>query len=397
MSASIWNSRVSRGGILRVLHVLYDLYPSGAEVMLRVAEPYFRQEKISCEILSIGTNGVGPYAQTLEDAGYIIHHLPFSRSLRFFINLRRFVKCERFDIVHIHTEKASAWVAACVVPYAKLVRTIHNNFSFTGWLGFRRKLTRMMTRSFGVRQLAISPSVQATEWRYLWNQTELCLNWYDSDHFHRPTAQERLEARASLLLAGKEIAIVSIGNCSNIKNHMAILEALSLLPEYPQLIYFHIGHEDEAQTERSQAVYLGIGERAKFFGACTDVRSFLYAADLIVMPSLFEGLPISLLEALACGVPGVLSNVRGLQDFGDWFPTTHFCEPNGASLASSIRKFLNRSSTELSKIAGDNADRARQMFGAAEGVRRYASVYRRLMSHKNGSRSANKSDLFQFL
>ena len=153
---------------------------------------------------------------------------------------------------------ASHYMAISVMPFARVVRTVHNNFTFTGWLRLRRRLTRMLNRALGVRYLAISPSVQATEWNNFANPTQLCLNWYDSEHFCPPTARTREAARKSFGFAEGDIAVISIGNCSPIKNHMAIIEALPQLSGSMRIVYLHAGCETERGEEREAAARLGL-------------------------------------------------------------------------------------------------------------------------------------------
>jgi glycosyltransferase involved in cell wall biosynthesis len=365
----------------RILHVLNDLRSSGAEVMMRAAAPYFRSGDVTCEILSTGESGIGSYAEILKDAGYTVHHLPYSRSFRFFSRLRKFVRSGRYDIVHLHAEKASLYTAASVVSLTRVVRTVHNNFTFTGGLGRRRRLTRMLSRMLGVRHLAICPSVQTTERQYLANPTELCMNWYDSEHFHLPTEQERAAARKSLSLADGGFVLISVGNCSPVKNHMAIIDALGQLREYPKIFYLHAGHEADTE-EREAAVRLGVAGQVRFLGVVSDVRSLFYAADLLVMPSHFEGLPISLLEGLACGLPALLANSPGLAEFNDWFPGLLYCEPNGSDLARKIEHFADMPAGERRAHAYDWSERAKRTFGVAEGVRRYLAVYKGVLHAK---------------
>jgi len=377
------------GRPLRILHVLNELRPSGAEVMLRVAAPYFQANSIFCEILSTGENSVGPYAQALKDAGYIIHHLPFSRSFRFFRSLRNFVQIGRYDIVHMHAEQASVWVAASVVPYARLVRTIHNNFTFTGWLRKRRQLTRTLSRLLGVRQLAISPSVQATEWKYFRNPTILCLNWYDSNHFRPPTEHERVAARKSLGLSSEELVLVSVGNCSPVKNHTAIIEALGRLCKDSHVVYLHAGHENDDHDERQLALSLELGSKIHFLGAFSDVRTLFHASDLFVMPSFYEGLPISLLEVLACGLPVLVAESPGLRDFRNWFPNMLFAAPTASDIAIKLDNFIQLSIADRQALAAGYADGARSKFGVEEGVARYVAVYRELTGKPPASRAVS--------
>ncbi|MGZ5233789.1 MAG: glycosyltransferase, partial [Burkholderiales bacterium] len=228
----------------------------------------------------------------------------------------------------------------------------------------------------GVRHLAISPSVQATERAYFGNPTELCLNWYDSEYFRPPTAAERSNARELFALARDDIAVITVGNCSSVKNHGAVVNALSQWCDHlPGIIYLHAGQEDDQRSEYRQASQLAIEQSVRFLGVLPDVRPLLYAADLIVMPSLFEGLPISLLEAMACGVPVLLADSPGLREFRTWFADVPLCPPTDEGVTAGLKAFVGLSVAGRRAHVDDWAETVKGKFGVAEGVKRYLAVY----------------------
>jgi len=367
---------------LRVLHILHDLRPSGAEVMLRIAAPHFQAANIVGEILSTGTVGIGPYAPTLADVGYVIHHLPIVRSYSFFKKLRRLVRAGRYDVVHVHMEMASVWIAASVFPLTSVVRTIGSNFEFTGWLRMRRRVTRMLSRMIGVRQMAISPSVHANEMRTFGNKTEICLNWYDSDRFRPPTESERVEARKAFGLTKEDMVVVSVGNCAPGKNHKVIIEAFDKLRARGQFVYLHAGIEVDRQDERRLAINLGVDRKVRFLGVLLDVRPLLYAADVFVMPSLCEGFGNSALEALGCGVPVLLADSPGLRDYRAWFPGIQLTPPTAQDFAAKLEAFVRLPVSQHREQIEEYAVLAHSIFGVEKGVARYVAVYREMAERK---------------
>jgi glycosyltransferase involved in cell wall biosynthesis len=128
---------------MRVLHVLNELRPSGAEVMLKLSRQQWRFHGVDPEILATG-NIPGEYADVLRDAGYIIHHLRFSKHPEFFLRFRRFLRLHGFDVVHLHAERAFPYFAltAYAAGVHRVVRTIHNAFPFAGGLRRRRSAQR---------------------------------------------------------------------------------------------------------------------------------------------------------------------------------------------------------------------------------------------------------------
>jgi glycosyltransferase involved in cell wall biosynthesis len=346
--------------------------------MLRIAAPLFRENGIDCELLATG-DSIGPYAPLLEQAGYPIHHIPFSKSPAFFMRVARFAKESGFDVIHFHAEKAFiAYVlAARLVGLKRLVRTVHNNFSFTGMLRRRRGLERRLAERLGVRYIAIAPGVEQTERQRYGTVPQLIPNWFDSDRFHPVTAEERAAARNTLGIAADQRVIISIGNCSPVKNHGALIEALARCTDLPWH-YLHVGLEEDGEPERALAIRLGIGERIRFVGSVGDVRPLLQAADIYVMPSTFEGLGIATLEALATGLPALLTEVPGLVDFRHYLDDVHYCQPNPESLAAALRPLLQQNDLETG--AGERSTAIHNAFGARRGVLAYSNLYITLMA-----------------
>lgn len=376
---------------MKVLHLLNELKPSGAEIMLRIAAPFFRANGVECEILSTGPQP-GPYAALLEAAGYRIHHIPFSKNPVFFFKVAQLVRRTGAELVHLHTERAfMAYVLALkAFTRCQLVRTVHNNFQFEGFLRQRRSWERQLAERWGLRYIAIAPGVMENEQQRFGTHPELIPNWFDSARFSVPTEQERATARQALQLPPGVPVLVSIGNCSPVKNHTALIEALAQCQDLPWH-YLHLGMEEPGEPERAMAARLGLADRISFYGAVNDVRPYLHAADLYTMPSRFEGMSIAALEAQATGLRALLADVPGLKDFRHYLGEVSYCAPDAGPIASSLRALLGQA--QHADPAGAQARSAaiHAAFGAERGVKAYSDLYRKLLGRPGASqRSAQQ-------
>lgn len=362
---------------LRVLHVLGELKPSGAETMFCIAAPLFAAEGIQAEIVATGAE-LGIYAPQLAQAGYKLHHLPFSKSPGFFIRLYRLMRAGRYDVFHLHTERANFWIGlvALALRPRRVLQTIHNSFAFRGNLQLRRKMQRRILRALGLVHVAISPSVEKTERDHFGLKTRVVSNWYDSDRFMAPTEPERRQARDALAIDTGETVIVTVGNCSEIKNHAALLQALAHLPEASRPLYLHVGIEEPDRSERKLAQQLGIADRVRFLGALSDVRPALYAADIFVMPSFFEGFGIAAVEALATGLPAIFTDVAGLRDFRSEYEGLCYADPDVASLHMVLAGLLVEASEHRRSRALNYPRISQRLYGIARGVNGYLEIYR---------------------
>lgn len=119
--------------------------------------------------------------------------------------------------------------------------------------------------------------------------------------------------------AGASHVVAILGHISEVKGHPTFVEAAGLLARtFPQSRFLVIGGETIQQGLRGQleqrARDLGLGDRVQFLGFRNDVAQILSAADVVVLPSLAEGFPLAVLEAMACGKPVVATPVGGVPE-----------------------------------------------------------------------------------
>ncbi len=360
---------------LKVLHVFSALRHSGGEVMMRVAADLWAEHGVACEIVAVA-DVVGPYSHTLEEAGYRIHRLssPAPRLLTSFPRLLRAVKP---DIVHLHVERANFWLALeALGSGARVVQTVHNCFPFSGALRMERTIQRRVLSNLGVDYAAVGPSVALNEWRIFHNPTEIIWNWCDLEMFSPATDADRDAARGALGLHGDDQVLVSIGNCSPVKNHESILRAMAMASMPSNVVYLHVGDDTckAGVDERGLAASLGLGDRVRFIGTVEDVWRVLHAADLFVMPSRYEGMSISAVEALATGTPMLVTPVPGLRDVAALSSAIDTVESEPVALSEAIARCLARKDRDQrSRSLRATAER---WFSPARGVAQYADLYR---------------------
>ena len=364
---------------LNVLHVLNEIKPSGAEMMLLTALPRFKASGANLFLLATGEDK-GIVAPRFEAAGCEVLHLPFAYSVGYFYRVWQLFRQKRWDVIHLHTERANFYLGMVALATRKpVLRTIHNVFSFDGWLRFRRGLQRRILEMFGLRHVAIGASVLGNERSRFGIRPALVPNWYDDVKFQPASPAQRQHARSTLRIeSDRRFVIVSVGNCSDVKNHKNLLRAMALLPAAERPLYLHAGIEDSQASERSLAVELGLDTQSevRFLGAVSDVPALLHAADAFVMPSLFEGMSIASIEALGSGLQAVLSDVPGLRDLRDEFPGIIYCEPIPESIASALTLAMQQPAEVRERAASGQAVLARERFGVEQGVQGYVRLYR---------------------
>ncbi|MGN0178097.1 MAG: glycosyltransferase family 4 protein [Monoglobaceae bacterium] len=110
-----------------------------------------------------------------------------------------------------------------------------------------------------------------------------------------------------------DIILVSVGELRKLKNHTAIIKAMAKLSN-PAIHYVIVGSGSLKEELEHTAEALGIKNNVHLLGFCTNVYEILKASDIFCFPSFREGMPVSLMEAMAAGLPAVVSTVRGNTD-----------------------------------------------------------------------------------
>ncbi len=122
--------------------------------------------------------------------------------------------------------------------------------------------------------------------------------------------EERESVRRELGVGKDEKLLLSVGELIRRKNHESVIRALALLRD-PAYRYCICGRGELEEELRRLARELGLEDRVKFLGYREDIPRLCRAADLFVFPSLQEGMPMALMEAMAEKVPVVCSDIRG--------------------------------------------------------------------------------------
>ena len=163
--------------------------------------------------------------------------------------------------------------------------------------------------------VAVAPDV-ATEARRLYRpprgKLHVIPNGVDPD---LPVERDRLAMRRDLDIPSDADVVIVVAKLTEQKGHGVLLQAMSpLMDSRPGLHLLLVGDGPLNDDLRAQAARLPAGGRVRFLGVRPDVRALLAASDLFVLPSLWEGLPMALLEAMAADVPVVATAVSGTRD-----------------------------------------------------------------------------------
>lgn len=365
---------------MRILHILNELKPSGAEIMLELAAASWM--RAGCELYMIAlADRPGPQAEILKAAGWNVSNVHRTGGLLQLIGrLKSSIRAIQPDVVHLHQEGISLPICFAVWQTGTpIFRTVHNNFPFTGTLRLRKSLERWLCRRLGSRHLAISPSVQANELTRFHNPTDLCWNWFDTDRFFPPSEGDRAAARARLEIPRDSTVLLTVGNASDTKNYRVVVEALGG-EKLSNVHYYQVGNPHALGTDEQLAHELGVVSRFHPMGPRKDVLDWLWACDVYLMPSIFEGYGLAAVEALAAGCHCVFSDCPGLSDFKTMDVHASWVEPTADSIQQAIVQVLENAAP--SARINQNTRVIREAFGVENRSHAYLEMWSETLKTK---------------
>lgn len=328
---------------MRVLHILDELKFSGAEIMYVAAARQFQD--LGCELYVVNTaDAMGEYAPFFRDAGYTVLHWPYEhlsllRKMVYWNHVIHFIRTHHIAVVHVHRPDMKCPMAYCAWRAGvRSVFTYHNVFpSRVITYPYHVLLRYCCKYLFHQVQQTIGDSVYEHELTYFHNPTIKINNWYNTTKYYPATDDEKCRLRQQLGISPSTLTVISIGGCSYIKRHEDILQAIAIArSQYPDILYLHLGEGDKTEEEKHLCDSLGISSVTRFLGNQKDVRSFLITSDIYVMSSRHEGMPITAIEAMACGIPSIFYNVPGLRDFNQYGECSVLVEEDPSKLAEAI-------------------------------------------------------------
>jgi len=184
------------------------------------------------------------------------------------------------------------------------------------------------------------------------------------------------DVEAELGISAGQPVIGTVGNLFAVKGQTYLLRACKRLAgEFPTFVLLIAGEGDQLDLLRKEASVLGISGNVKFLGFRDDVPSLLQAMDVFVLPSLSEGLPLSVLEALALEKPIVATNVGGVPEIMEDGVTGYLVPPRNPDVLSEKIRLLLRHPDIASEMGRAGRKRVEEAFSLKQMIQEYQLVY----------------------
>lgn len=349
---------------MRVAMVVPEMGSGGAEALVEQSARHLVAAGHDVLVISSG----GWRAEALSRDGVAVAEVPMRGRaphdlIRGVLRLRRVLRAHRPDVVHAHNVKAAGLVVVALVGRRTPVLVTAHGFPPASYAPAARVLQRAADLVVAVSG-DVADRLRAEGLRRPIEVIENALV---------PLAvPERGAARAELDLAAEERVVLCLARMTEQKRQDLLIEALADRHDLTLLIA-----GSGPTRERLEAHAQQRGAVARFLGDRDDAPRLIGAADLLVLPSDWEGLPVTLLEAMGAGLPVVASAVGGVATLEG---AVALVEPgSAAALGETIDRVLD-DPAYADRLRAGARDLLAARFDPATMLRRYDAAYARLGS-----------------
>jgi glycosyltransferase involved in cell wall biosynthesis len=371
---------------LRILLVVDSYYPGtgGAERQARLLSRAFARAGHRVRVVAPRIDPADPARETLD--GIPVERIVYPRIAM----LGALVLCARFawkilrerrqhDAIHVHMAENLAAVAGLLRPLlcASLTVKVSGASEFEGGIldpALRRRplnalLNRWIRRSDNIQCISCFTYQRLLEAGYPQERLRMIPNGVDLPRYTPKTPGEHAARSAA--------RVAYAGRLQPVKGVRVLIEAWSALAAAHSADLVIAGDGDLREELEVRSAQLGLGKRIEFRGDIDDVPALLRDADIYVQPSFQEGMPNSVLEAMAAGLPIVATSVSGNVDLVTDGDNGLLVPPGDATaLAAAIGRLLD--DPALARRMGERSRmRVEREFGLPSVMARLEMAYRR--------------------
>lgn len=345
--------------------------------------------------------GDGPMVESLESDGFRVHVVENSRRIDPLADARtlaryvRLFRREGYDLVHTHNPKVNALASAAArlsgIP--RVVSTVHGLYSHDGQSPWVRSVWRAFeAASARLADIVLCQSaedVRTARWRRIIPDQRLRRlgNGVDLTRFspHRIGAEDRAALRRRIGVRPGERVVGFVGRLVREKGVMELLEAARSRPGWRLLL---VG-PDECGVKRDAIAPEILASRpdVTWLGLQADMPALYAAMDVVALPSHREGLPRSLVEASAMGIPAVATDIRGCREVVVPGRTGLLVPARDPAALRSALEALMEDPARRRRLARAARSRAREIFDERAVLERIARAYREIPLMRGSSPS----------
>ena len=284
--------------------------------------------------------------------------------------INKYIRQNRIEIVHSHLFESNIMSRLATPRKIPVINSIHAISSLASYKA-NRLAVHLERFSYKKRHVQINVSKAVRDdfdhWVGIKGDAHILYNFIEDRFFVAPT--RTLQPTGSLKL-------VAVGNLRAQKNYPYLVEAFRQMPPGVQLDIFGEGDLRESLQKEIDKYNLNI----RLMGVRNDLEKILPGYDAFVMSSFFEGQPVSLLEAAACGVPALLSDIPVLREVLEE-DALYFDIQDPANLVQLVKEILEQKH-DLGKLSKGAADRVEKFARKRHYMQKLTGIYKQYLQQE---------------
>jgi glycosyltransferase involved in cell wall biosynthesis len=366
---------------IKVLHIVPALTPGGAERMVVHITRGLDRTRFDVVVVSIWRKVESDLEQQLNAAGVTVVYLGKGRGFdwRMYARLRRVLSDYQPDIVHTHLGvlRYAFFSFMWFNRAARWLHTVHNIAERE--VEPRAQWIQRLAFAAGVLPVAVSREVAASVRRlYGLERCQVIGNCIPTDLYGSPRLS-RHEWRAREGFADDDALIVCVARFRAQKNHELLLEAFAQGPALQRKAHLVLVGDGPLRYQLEQrAQQLDVASQVHFLGARADIPEVLTAMDIFALSSDYEGSPLSVVEAMAAGLPVVSTRAGGVPELVEDGREGLLVRTGDVAGLSTAMSFLLEHAEARHSMGTAGAQRARDSFDVSEMVHAYEELYETL-------------------
>ncbi|TAE57884.1 MAG: glycosyltransferase family 1 protein [Nostocales cyanobacterium] len=370
---------------LRILLIIDDATLGGGQMHVLLLAKYLDKSQFE---VSIATESQGWLVDAALALNIQIYPLNISNklTLQSFKNVQKLLTENRFDIIHTHGGTAGFWgrlLGKIFSKSSKIIHTYHglhylnqNNIKSKIFILIDQMLLPITDQIICVCQADYISGLGANVVNN--NNCTIIYNGIEIDKFSGSLNQQK--ARKIFNIEHDKIVFGNVARLHQQKGHQILLQAFAKVVKSDQNTQLLIVGDGKLKEELIKlAQELGIKNNIKFLGSRSDIYEFLSAIDIFVLPSLWEGQPIALLEALAMGKPCIASHVNGIPEIINHGINGYLVNPNDVNNLYDLMTSLMLDKQKCEQFSVNGKITVSDMFSAQNMADKTAQVYHQVM------------------
>ncbi len=301
---------------LNLMHVVSRLGLGGLETLTIEIGKKLDKDRFNMEVLSFHTP-FREYVERIGEYGIPVHLLKKRHrlDLSFYPRIARLMKSRRIDVVHVHS--GSALLGALFAKIAGIRNVIYTEHGVPVHDNLKDYLFDVGGALLTDTNVAVTPEIADFMARYPFierDKVKVIINGIDTAMFRPADGRRQInDIKRRFGIPIKTRVIGTVGRLEAVKDYPMLLSAMSLLlgDEKRDVCLVFIGEGSQLDDLKQRAVSQGIADRVVFLGLQHHLENILPMLDIFALSSISEGTSIALLEAQACGIPAVVTDVGG--------------------------------------------------------------------------------------